>query len=692
MTNSQFKLRHLVAACCAAALSVALVPSTCAAAPDTLTPQARADFEWFGTLGFPDLKGCPYVRVATDNWSQYNGEPPQQTFTYGFLLATNAAGFTVCYPYLSEETFKRPNPVSETPAAASGFPMVPGFQIVGLSNGVLHLLEVLRNPKPSDDKRELFGRLPYDALDVFTLAWACWRNGLDAQAAQLYEQAGKTGFRSGQDVTTTNFSLALEKDLGDVMYARAVYDFERTAIPRPQLLAQFQSVVTNYPHSQDLERAKQFMVALKRMVSEDEAHAKNAPTNLAQLPVEQQVRELIFRLRDQIGGRIGIPDGPFEIFMDNWGGTNTPAGQLLTLGYAAVPQLIAALDDPTFCRMVEGGLIDFRQTEPAEPIVLTVGDCAEAILERIAGRGFYPRRDVFSHFSKEGDLPATRKAIESWWAVAKQKGEKQILIEEFASPNPNLEFVDNLCRHFPEIAAATLIRAALAATNSENRYQLVYAIAKLDDPQAADFLSRDMVSAPSCTERVTAAYGLRDRRKDEALQAMIHLWDDSLGKSDGEGSGMLQDFLADSDSVPAIQAFQRNLRQRPISIRWNIMCDIGETNAWQLGGRHKYSPATLDAIEECLVSELDDTEELAGFKQWYPPGIAGTNSKPRLCDFAGFYLTERRPDRYMFDCSVGLDTRDRQRVECQNVWRLAHNLPALPLPPTPSQPKSPENP
>ena len=155
---------------------------------------------------------------------------------------------------------------------------------------------------------------------------------------------------------------------------------------------------------------------------------------------------------------------------------------------------------------------------------------------------------------------------------------------------------------------------------------------------------------------------------------------------------MLQDFLADSDSVPAIQAFQRNLRQRPISIRWNIMCDIGETNAWQLGGRHKYSPATLDAIEECLVSELDDTEELAGFKQWYPPGIAGTNSKPRLCDFAGFYLTERRPDRYMFDCSVGLDTRDRQRVECQNVWRLAHNLPALPLPPTPSQPKSPENP
>jgi hypothetical protein len=50
---------------------------------------------------------------------------------------------------------------------------------------------------------------------------------------------------------------------------------------------------------------------------------------------------------------------------------------------------------------------------------------------------------------------------------------------------------------------------------------------------------------------------------------------------------------------------------------------------------------------------------------------------------AAFYLAQRWPDRYVFDLSPGPATRERQRVQCLNVWRLAHNLPALPLPPAP---------
>jgi hypothetical protein len=665
-----------------ATLSIGIVISACAAETNTLTPQARADFEWFSTLGLPDLKGCPYVRVATGGWNTGGDQPPQQNFRYGFLLSTNATGFTLYNSYMMEETFLQPSPATVKPTNQLGLSTRPQFEVVGLSNGVNELLEIYRDSQVWKEKSQMFGSLAYDAGDVFTMAWACWRNGLGAQAQQLYDQAGKWGFRWGQDVTTTNFSLALEKDLGAVMYDRAVGNFDNAAISRPQLLAQFESVASNYPHSPYLERAKQYAAALKRMISEDEAHAKIAPANLDALPVEQKVSELIFRLREQNGGQWWFP-GSFDIFGEMRRGTNTPAHQLLRLGYAAVPQLIAALDNPAFCRMVDTEQLRFVSTNLPAQTVLTVGDCAETILERIAGKTFYQPRKAASHFSKEGDLPLTRKVIETWWAVAEKKGEKQVLIEEIASPNPNLGLVPNLIQRFPEIAAATIIRGALAATNSDTRYRLVFDVAKLDDPQVTEFLSQDEVSAPSLLERVNAAYGLRDRRKEEAVQAMIHLWDDPLRQSNDDGSGLLEGFLADSDSVPAIEALGRGLRQRPASTRWRVIVCVGGQTRTPVGGANRPSPATLNAIEDFLVAALDDTEDTMK----YIPAEQRWEHHPRTCDMAGGYLSERWPDRYVFDSSLGLNSRERQRVECQNVWRLARNLPALPLPQPPNRVK-----
>jgi hypothetical protein len=49
-----------------------------------------------------------------------------------------------------------------------------------------------------------------------------------------------------------------------------------------------------------------------------------------------------------------------------------------------------------------------------------VGDCAEEILERIAGTGFLPQ-SLSSRMSDSGDLAATKKAVESWWAEAQKK-------------------------------------------------------------------------------------------------------------------------------------------------------------------------------------------------------------------------------------------------------------------------------
>lgn len=563
-----------------------------AAEPVALTPQARQDFEWFSTLGFPDLKGCPFVRVATGFWwrNQASDDPPQQNIFKAFLLATNNFGFRVFTLDLAENSFTQTNPIANGNTR-------PGFEVLELSKEVAEVLGAFRNPPAREDESRLFGTLLRSQSEVFTLAWGCWRNGLDSDAQQLYEQVQKMRSRNGGLAAASDTRATLEKDLGMDMYYRGLGSFGNTAVSRPQLLAQLESIVSNYPHSEYAERAKPIADVLRRMVSEDEAHAKLARTDLDQLPVDEQVRELIFRLRDQTGFQSSNP-GTCSIFYPFPGEPNTPAHQLLKLGYAAVPQLIAALDDQSFSRSVGLGPASVPNT------VLTVGDCAQQILERIAGKTFFVSRisrypstagdeqaqrldsllngmsGASNSLPENGNISTTIRAAESWWAGVQQKGEKQVLIEAVVSAGQDAPAqAEILCQRYPDIAAATIVRGAKAATNSWVHARLVEIVTKLDEPQVTDFLRQEMSSASSPTDRERAASGLRARGKDEeAMRAMLHDWETS-----GGGMG----FLADSDSVPAIQALGRGLRQRPVSTRYQVVRRIGDTNAGSWGGHNR---------------------------------------------------------------------------------------------------------
>ncbi len=404
--------RFLVAV---AALAIGIYFSGYAAGPDPMTRQARAFFEWFNSLLHPDLKGCPYVRVATGEWGRIGDEPARQIFTEAFLLETNDSSFSVFALDLLERTFTLTNPTINEQFTR------PEFEVLGLSGRVKEVLVAFRNPPSKEDERRRFGSLLTDPSEVFTLAWACWRKGMDSDAQRLYEQALKMPLRGGSEEKPSEYRQDLEYHLGFTMFWGAVGSFEDTAVSRPQLLAQFETIVSNNQRSQYVERAAQFAGVLKRMVSEDEAHAKLALTNLDRLPVEQRVHELIFRLRDQNGGHLfSIPFGSSDIFDDGCGSTNSPAHQLVKLGYAAVPQLIAALDEPAFSRTITSGKYVESQS------VVTVGDCAKTILDRIAGTNF-PDAPKSSDLSKGADRSATKRAVEAWWAESQNKPEKQVL-------------------------------------------------------------------------------------------------------------------------------------------------------------------------------------------------------------------------------------------------------------------------
>ena len=105
---------------------------------------------------------------------------------------------------------------------------------------------------------------------------------------------------------------------------------------------------------------------------------------------------------------------------------------------------------------------------------------------------------------------------------------------------------------------------------------------------------------------------------------------------------------------------------------------FGEKDHWYFNHTVESPSAdTLAAMEKWLIAALDNTKERMGMSG----SRNGKNySDPRICDMAGLFLAERWPDRYTFDVSAPLKTRDRQRIVCANTWRQAHGLDALPMP------------
>jgi hypothetical protein len=442
------------------------------------------------------------------------------------------------------------------------------------------------------------------------------------------------------------FSPEKGKDPAYLAMLRAVKDFEDVSVSRSQLLAQFQSIVTNYPTSEYQAWAKQTVEILNRMIPEDEKHAPVALADLNCLSVEERVRELIFKLRDQNGK------------------TNTPAEQLVAINYSAVPQLIKVIDYSTLTRSLKVSWFEKSSMENYVSYkILTVGDCAVSIIEKIAGRSF-----------KQTTSAETQKAVEAWWAEFQIKGERQMLVEGTEigngdSPTQAKMLIDR----YPDVALPSLIKGTRAATNNVyTREALLRFFEKYDSPEAIAFLDEELHQGFSVSPLVAAGI-LNQKDRPEGVTMMIQEWEKSRRDlpDNMHGATELERFLASVDSPEAITALGRNLQTHSLNTRMAIVEVVGEGGSeWYGPPVSKHSTATLNATEELLLTALQDTGQVMGESG----SRMGKNyTDPRVCDMAGFFLNQLWPQRYEFDLSASLEIRERQRIECQNVWRLAHN-------------------
>jgi hypothetical protein len=647
-----------------------------AAPGPTAAEERAATFAWFGKLGYPDVQGCKLVLVATGRSYQHGNDPPRNSYLLGFVLEEKGRSFTVLSLDLETHSFQgKPEVLDHTHV---------GYEKLPLQKTVVDYLTALQHGEPGKQGLwKLFSPNLSSRGEAFVLAWACWRHGLDREAAALYKQAAAMPDRGGGEGAPPPLRQALARDLAYMEMWRSVLAFGEPKVSRAQLLQRFRRFLRNYPDSEYAPRAREMSALLAQMVQEDAEHARATARKLfAARSKDERIADLIFRLRDQNGYQFSQP-GACDVF---WTRKDSPAHQLLRHGYDAVPRLIEALEDRRFTRSV-----GFHRAFYFSHHVLRVSDAAEQILTRIAGRSFYVPSHTNEATPGGGKAPTFKEQIRAWYAELRQKGEKRLLIEATEKADTNSPSQGRrLLEKYPNEALPALIAGAKAAKGDWLRSALVRLAGELKDESPVPFLQAELQDGPLLAERLAAAQALHRRGRPEAVAAMIAEWQGkppaSRDVDRGVGLDEVAQFLAGCGKVEAIDELARGLRRRPLDLRLAVVSAFAEegiTKVFAKGGGGKTQPEAggdhpekiRAAVERFLLAALDDTEKKTNYyMSWNGKSI----SDPRICDITGHVLHQLDPTRHPFDLGAPQAARDRSILALKIILRKARGLPPLP--------------
>jgi len=223
------------------------------------------------------------------------------------------------------------------------------------------------------------------------------------------------------------------------------------------------------PFHSHRDEARDMIKNYESLIKEDVAWKEPNAKELAKLTTEQKVSYWLYHLRDLDVGQWSDPGhcyvlgGRFGFFMSDEEEKKTPnaAVELKKLGMAAIPQIIAHLDDgrPTRCKG------HWRSYWPEGHYLLPYGDCCQQVFEAITGKtihasGGYPMRD--------GKGTQCKELAERWWQEYQKKGEKQMLIEGTAAGNRDSSgHAQRLVEKYPEAALTPVIEGIRASTDKD---------------------------------------------------------------------------------------------------------------------------------------------------------------------------------------------------------------------------------
>ena len=653
---------------------------------------------WYDTLGFPDCKDLPYVRVATGSWMKSGSNPPENRYVEGFLESEEAGAFTVFLCSVSD--FKDRFGMDEPYAPLTTVRFVRkdtgpayghvGFEVLDFNKASSDALDRVRAQaaKTAEDGGLLWGRPVSQRARIFAFARAGLQKGLSETASTLMIFAANIRDEQTGKADPLKLRETLQAQIGHAVLIKAEADWRNPSISWAEQLKAYGSFAARYPASPQVAYAEEAAGALKKMIAEEAAHH---PKPLEKMTPAEQVAENIYQLRF-LANAMWIMRGHYPI--DAWTPDGkeviTPVHRLVDLGQAAVPQLIEALDDRRFTRCME-----MQMNGLAEPRVLRVGDVARQILEDMSGRNFYPVK------TDDGKLVhgTTRRQAEAWWKEVRGKGEKQVLINKAASGGgEGLMAARKLVEKYPDAAIEAIEGGIRATKEAGYRGEYVEVAGRLPGDAPVPFLRSQLGPGNGLCSQVFAAEALFARGKPEAVSAMIEAWravqprlptdqDDAFSEVGG-----LIAFLAESGEARAIDALGHDLRKTPVDVRLALVqvylpfgqhgsgSSVGKSVSITRPPRDRPNLPTKeasDAVERLLVSELDDTERRFGMERDFSNFSV---VDPRVCDMAAHALSSLWPDKYRFQWEFTSTKCNAEIAGMRNRWRSDHGLPALPPP------------
>ena len=620
---------------------------------DELLKTEKELIAWLDELGYQDLSKAAVVNVATGQWYKSGDEPEKNTYIIGFLTAEEGENFTVVDLTGEQTTYAKKVNVAPFEAVF--------FERQDLKEVVKARLESEKKNKP-DDHWARFGEMTSEPFETVFLARACASQGLNKEAHELFELASRQWKERDREKAISLIEF-LTKDQAHTRMWRAVLAFGTPKISRPKLLAQFEDITKHFPESKHVERAQKTVDLLKKMIEEDKAHAAKQILPLDELEGEALIAELIYQLRNQNGQQWSQP-GACNIFLDERG-EESPAAKLVTLGFPAVPQLIEVLEDQGFTRSV-----GYHRNFYFSHHVLRVGDCAERILCRIAGRNFYQRTYTNGAMAKDGQATSIKKQIEAWWKEVKTKGEEQVLVEAVMTGDDNSSNqAQVLVKKYPDSAVEAIRKGLAKSTREWTSKRLIAVLAQHGSDKAEELIRQQLLNGKKLPIRITAAQALmRTGRSQLAIERMLHEWknyspDATRDYSFDDPEGQIAVFLLHAGSSQAVKSVTERFPELLARTKFEVINSLSDADL-------NLDQAYVDAVEAFLVESLQATDEVSMSGSYGDQSF----SNPRVCDIAGYVLTKNWPEIYSCRLDGTERERDAERFTAINHWRSANGL------------------
>lgn len=679
--------------------SLALAASALAEPQSAPPEELPAAIEWFNHLTVADVAGKPYVEVVTQRYHAGGGKVREEK-QRGFLIAEDEKSWTLVPDGTgSGDWFTRAEKLWPVRVDKPGTDQRIGarfftnftYNVVSAHKSpdklVLDLrtvaAEVCAAVEASRGKGQSAGG---GCTAVFVLARFCERNGLADMAGKLDLAAFSLRPRDlrprdrpkeaqGGSIVLFDARLepnperflslreTIESELGWVLLRQTLCLFSDERVPRAEILAQFERLVRECPGMEEIEEAQKHVTTLRRMVADDLLPMREAKEIEALAPAAQ-AGEWVLQLRDQTeqkhggfisGAKVSVLEpGLFVEEMPDYAREDRrPAQRILTLGHAAVPALIEALSDTRLTRTLQ-----FYSIQPTLPTVLTVGDCAEEILEKISGRSFWWER-VSAKVGPDKSTPAdVRPAVEKWWKELNERGESAVMAD--AIRRGDHSSTEQARRLFPRDTAAAAAALPEGITNAETAYireGLIEYLSRVPAAQSQPLLREELARGRWLQSRVAAARLHHELGGDEAVKAMLaewHRWNPEPTKNDRHHNGddvePLVEFLVGVWHPDAIGGLASRFDSLPIWARVLILETIQSSSSNRLlrnkGPEAPGEQSAKRVAEKILLRALDDRSINTEIN--YGGDDDSTTWQARVCDYAAGALLPVRENKAVY--------------------------------------------